>query len=236
MDEGVSVLFDLGGLDEDTQRFLGCLLTVGFEVAALSRADMAMERRRRYCLVLDEFSQFSAQSEEALARVLSLARKYGLFLTLAHQTWSQISSRMQGALQNSVEIAFRLGRSDAELAAPLFGRFDPLAVKHEVMDPLQVERTHPVFYSLAETFEEWTRTLTELRPREAYVKFGAKTARIRTLNVTVRRVSDEALTAVIESFAKLILKPRPSFTSTAKPKSAGLSRFAEILNNREVAG
>ena len=101
MDQGISVVYNLGGLDEDTQRFLGCLLTVGYEVAALSRADLPEEARSPYHLIMDEFSMFSAQSEEALARVLSLARKYGLFLTLAHQTWSQLSSRLQGALQNT---------------------------------------------------------------------------------------------------------------------------------------
>ena len=113
-------------------------------------------------LIIDEFSQFSAQSEEALARVLSLARKYGLFLTLAHQTWSQVSQRLQGALQNAVDIAFCLGRGDAEWAAPRFGHFDPMAIKHEVPDPWQVERTHPVFFSVQETFESWTRALMEL--------------------------------------------------------------------------
>src|SRR5213075_2118540 len=65
MDDGVSVVFNLGGLDEETQRFLGCLLTVGFEVAALSRADIPEEQRRPYLLILDEFSMFSSASEES---------------------------------------------------------------------------------------------------------------------------------------------------------------------------
>lgn len=60
MDRGTSIVFNLGGLDEDSQRLLGSLLTVGFEVAALSRADIPSDRRRRYHLMIDEFSQFSA--------------------------------------------------------------------------------------------------------------------------------------------------------------------------------
>jgi hypothetical protein len=228
MDQGVSVLFDLGGLDEDTQRLLGCLLTVGFEVAALSRADTAVEKRRRYHLFIDEFAQFASQSEESLARVLSLCRKYGLSLVLAHQTWSQLSSRMNGALQNAVEIAFRLGRSDAEWAAPLFGRFDPLAVKHEVMDPLQVERTHPVFFSLAETFEEWTQTLADLRPREAYVKAGSKTALIRTLNLRSDEVGDKALAAVVEAFGERLLRPRRAPAMETRLRAERVTRFAEV--------
>lgn len=183
MDGGVSVIFNLGGLDEDTQRLLGCLLTVGFEVAALARADTPQEARRPYHLFIDEFSQFSAQSEGSLARVLSLARKYGLSLTLAHQTWSQVNGRLQGALQNAVEVAFRLGRSDAEWAAPQFARFDPYVVKHEVVDPLQADRTHPVFFSVQETFESWAQALADLEPREAYVRVGSKTVKVRTLTV-----------------------------------------------------
>jgi hypothetical protein len=55
---------------------------------------MVEELRTPYHLVLDEFASFSAQSEETLARVLSLTRKYGLFCVLAHQTFSQLSSRL----------------------------------------------------------------------------------------------------------------------------------------------
>ncbi len=54
--------------------------------------------------------------------MLSLTRKVGLFAVLAHQTWSQASRRMRGALQNvGLEVAFRLGRQDAEYAAADFG-------------------------------------------------------------------------------------------------------------------
>jgi hypothetical protein len=180
MDRGISTIFNLSGLDEETQRFIGCLLTVSFEVAALSRADVPLERRRRHHLIIDEFSQFSAQTEESLARVLSLARKYGLFLTLAHQTWSQVNTRLQGALQNAVDIAFCLGRGDAEWAAPRFGHFDPLSIKHEVPDPHQVDRTHPVFYSVQETFEGWTQALMDLPKRHAFVRVGNHTAQIKT--------------------------------------------------------
>ncbi|MCL5959438.1 MAG: type IV secretory system conjugative DNA transfer family protein, partial [Chloroflexi bacterium] len=169
MDSGQAVIFDLGGLDEETQKFLGCLISVGFEVAALSRSNVPQEERRQYQLIMDEFSMFSAQSEEALARVLSLARKYGLYLTLAHQTWSQLSTRLRGALQNSIEVAFRLGRSDAEWAAPRFGQFDPYLIKHEIVDPFRVDRTHPVYFALQEQLESWVLALETLKPREAFV-------------------------------------------------------------------
>ncbi len=212
MDSGVSVIFNLGGLDEDTQRLLGCLITVGFEVAALSRAEIPEEQRRQYHLIIDEFSQFSAQSEESLARVLSLARKYGLYLTLAHQTWSQVNARLQGALQNAVTVAFKLGRSDAEWAAPQFGRFDPYALKHEVADATQIERTHPVYFNLQESVEGWTQSLMDLKPREAYVRVGQQTARVKTPTFPQQRCSKDELRAVTAQYAREFLRtaPRPA--------------------------
>lgn len=207
MDEGISVIYNLGGLDEATQTFLGCLLTVGYEVAALSRADTPEHARRPYRLLLDEFSQFSATTEQALARVLSLARKYGLFLTLAHQTWSQVSGRLAGALQNTLAIAFKLGRSDAEWAAPRFGRFDAHAIKHEVADPLATARTHPIFVSLAETFEHWTSALEDLRPREAFVKHAGEAVKVRTIEVPRPRVSGEDLAMIVARHRDRLLRP-----------------------------
>jgi len=212
MDRGVSVIFNLGGLDEDTQRLLGCLVTVGYEVAALSRADTPQAQRREHHLIIDEFSQFSAQSEDAFARVLSLARKYGLFLTLAHQTWSQVNRRLQGALQNAVEVAFKLGRSDAEWAAPRFGRFDPYALKHEVSDPTQIERTHPVYFNVQETFEGWTQALMDLEPRQAFVRVGKTTAKIRSLVVPRPRCGPRELQRVADSYSSLLLRPPPDRT------------------------
>jgi hypothetical protein len=40
MDQGVSLIVNLGGLPEQVQRFLGAFICHGFEVAALSRADL----------------------------------------------------------------------------------------------------------------------------------------------------------------------------------------------------
>lgn len=213
MDESVSLIVNLGGLDEQTQRFLGCLLTVGFEVAALSRADIPEEQRTPYHLILDEFSQFSAQSEEALSRVLSLARKYGLFLTMAHQTWSQLSQRLQGAIQNTVQIAFKLGRDDAVWAAPRFGHFNPYDIKHEVSDETALERTHPVFFSLQESFESWAQALEQLKPQEAFVRIGNKTTKIRTVRVPPARCTPTELARIKERYATRLLRPRAVVSS-----------------------
>lgn len=85
MDEGKSLIVNLSLGDADARRLIGCLLTVSAEQAALSRADRPSgDRGPSHHLVIDEFSEFTAQSEESLGRMLSLTRKYGLFLVMAH--------------------------------------------------------------------------------------------------------------------------------------------------------
>jgi len=127
-----------------------------------------------------------------------MARKFGLFFTLAHQTRSQLPKRLQGALQNTLAIAFKLGRSDAEWAARRFGRFESHAVKHAVADPSQVDRTHPVFFSVPETFERWTTTLAELRPREAYLKLDGQAIKLRTIAVPAAHAERQRVDQLVE--------------------------------------
>ena len=224
MDSSTSLIVDIGGLDEQTQRILGCLFTVGFEVASLSRADMPEEKRNVYHLIMDEFSMFSAQSEEALSRVLSLARKYGLFLTLAHQTWSQLSERLQGALQNSMPIYFKLGYDDALWAAPRLGRSNPYHKKHEPR-PLQGQdlpvEQNPVYFQMQEEYEEWTRKIEDLYPQQAFIKFTrnvprilrpfvkpSKTRKIKTIKVPRPKCSHETLQKVKDYYAQTLLKTK----------------------------
>src|SRR3954465_1267514 len=134
LDSGTSVIINLALPYPDARRLLGCLLTVGMEQAALSRANRpAADRGPSHHLLLDEFSQFTAQSEQSLTRMLSETRKYHLFCVMAHQNWSQADERLRGALQNTgLEFIFKAGRMDAEYSARLLGKVDPFAVKHEV--------------------------------------------------------------------------------------------------------
>ena len=136
LDSGTSCLINLAIPYPDTRRLLGCLLTVGMESAALSRADRpAASRQTSHHLMIDEFCQFMAQSEETLTRMLSETRKYDLFCVMAHQNWSQASDRLKGALQNvGLEVILKAGRMDAEYSARLLAAVDPLSVKHTVAD------------------------------------------------------------------------------------------------------
>jgi hypothetical protein len=194
-----SVIVNLALHDPDARRLLGCLMMVSAEQAALSLSDVPeKDRPGSHHLIIDEFAEVSAQSEETLSRVLALTRKFGLVLVLSHQMWTQASAKLQGALANAgVEAAFRLGRADAEVEAMLLGRVNPLTVKHEVIDKDALRRTHPTFYSLPEQWENTTQTLTDLPNQQALVRLpNGRVERIRTFHfpdVAIEETEREAI-------------------------------------------
>jgi Helicase HerA, central domain/TraM recognition site of TraD and TraG len=210
LDSGRSVIINLAFPYPDARRLFGCLLTVGMESAALARAntDMAF-RGPTHHLILDEFSQFTAQSEESLTRMLSETRKYGLFCVMAHQTWSQANERLQGALQNvGLEVIFKAGRTDAEYSARLLGWVDPMAVKHHVADETAEHRTHPAFFPLQEQWERHIQQIQYLKQGQAFVRLPNDTVRkVRTRTLPSLTIRREELLEVKEEYLRRYFEP-----------------------------
>src|SRR3954452_20118145 len=172
IDSGRSLIVNLALPHHDARRLFGCLLTVGMESAALARADNQSERTPHH-LMIDEFSQFMAQSETALTRMLSETRKYGLFCVMAHQNWTQASERFRGALQNvGIEMILKAGRMDAEYSARIMGSVNPMEVKHTVEDETAEERSHPAYLPLQEQWEKQIQDIQRLRIGEAFVRLA----------------------------------------------------------------
>lgn len=207
IDEGTCVLLNLGHIqNEDAMALLGCLITRGYERAALSRDDLAPSRRRDHHLLLDEFATFAAKSEEALGTILSQTRKFGLFSCLAHQSWGQLGGKLQGALQNvQVDIALQIGPDDAHIMAKWFGTLDPVMVKAEPRSPTG----QPVFMPAIEQWQLWEKALGEIEPRYAWVKVPKKGAvAIRTLDVPTYKVDPEEVQRVKERYRKMLMVSR----------------------------
>src|SRR6266487_4186113 len=205
IDQNHSVIINLALHNPDARRLLGCFLTVGAEQGALSRADIpAHLRKNTHHLIIDEFSQFTAQGEEALTTMLSQTRKYGLFLVMAHQNWSQTSSKLRGAMQNvGVEVVFELGRDDAEYTARMIGRVDPSRIKHEVTDEQAGERTHPLFDPVSEQREIHIQQLQDLPPRNFMLKIRSASVRQgRTVDVTAPALDPSELTMVEQEYLR----------------------------------
>jgi len=121
MDEGKILIVNLakGKIGEDNCSLLGAMIVTKIWSAALSRANLPEEKRKPFYLYVDEIHSFLTLS---FADILSEARKYGLYMTLAHQYINQLDEKIQGAIFGNVGtiISFRVGIEDAEHLAKQF--------------------------------------------------------------------------------------------------------------------
>lgn len=129
MDEGKILIVDLsrGKIGEDNASILGSLLITKIQLDAMSRADIPnIDDRRPFYLYVDEFQNFATES---FAVILSEARKYGLYLTVANQYIAQMPEEVRDAVFGNVGsmITFRVGADDATSLARYFEPvFEPL--------------------------------------------------------------------------------------------------------------
>jgi DNA helicase HerA-like ATPase len=120
-----------GSLGQEAAGLLGGLLTHRLEQAAKRQATMALENRRKASVYFDEFHTFAS---EFLRPLMAETRKYGLRVTLANQTLSQmINNDISGGVFREVlgncanTIVFAVDVEDARYLAPRFGgKIDPV--------------------------------------------------------------------------------------------------------------
>jgi hypothetical protein len=121
MDQGKILIVNLskGKIGEDMCALIGALVTTSIELAALSRADVAENKRKSFFLYIDEIQSFITLS---LADMLSESRKYGLSLILTHQYLNQLEEKIHHSIfgNTGTFISFRLGHLDAGLMAKEF--------------------------------------------------------------------------------------------------------------------
>ncbi len=170
MDEGKIFLLNLGHLDVETNRLLGSLIMTSFELAMFRRQNTNL-----WPLTIDEFASYMANegSVTTLAHILSQARKFGLGLCISHQTLSQLTPKMLGALGNTdTRVIFGVDRNDAEFFAKSIGRVDTEAIKRQP----KTENQYELFSSTAEQWEQWFDRLRFQPPRQAYVTSQERSA------------------------------------------------------------
>lgn len=118
MDEGKILIANLskGKLGEDNSALLGSVLVNRILVAALERAEVPREARRRFHLVVDEYQSFATESFPTLQ---SESRKFNIDTIVAHQYRDQLDDLNKGSTLNVGNlIMFRTTGVDAkELAA-----------------------------------------------------------------------------------------------------------------------
>jgi len=135
MDEGKIILVNLskGRIGDVNANLLGMVVIGKILMAALSRADVIPEERKKmkdFNLFIDEFQNFTTDSTSV---ILSEARKYGLNLTVGHQFIAQLKEQIRDAIFGNVgsKIIFRVGSQDAEF---LEKEFAPVFDKNDLMN------------------------------------------------------------------------------------------------------
>ncbi len=111
-----------GLIGETNANLLGSMLTTRIYLAAMSRADLPVEKMKQmpnFYFYVDEFQSFA---NATFANILSEARKYHLNLIIAHQYIEQMEEDVRNAVFGNVgtTIAFRVGPFDAETLETVF--------------------------------------------------------------------------------------------------------------------
>jgi len=132
MDNKKILICDLskGKIGEDISSFLGSLLILKLQLAALNRVHISQEKREDFFLYIDEFQNFATMT---FAQILSEARKYRLDTILAHQTISQIedTNLLKVILANvGTVVSYRTSNpTDEDFILPLFA---PHVKEHQI--------------------------------------------------------------------------------------------------------
>jgi uncharacterized protein DUF87/type IV secretory system conjugative DNA transfer VirD4/TraG family protein len=122
--------FSKGLIGEDTSELFGIAVLAKLQLASLRRARLKQAERKPFYLYVDEFQNFATPS---FVQMLSEARKYKVYLTMAEQTTSQQDEQqMVNVILANVGtiICFRSGNpTDEKLVLPLF---EPYIEKGEI--------------------------------------------------------------------------------------------------------
>ena len=142
-----------GRLDEDAAGFLGSLFIIKLHQAGIERTMSPAPEPNDFYVYCDEFPKLAV---DTLRDILSLGKKYGFCLALAHQYIGQLSPKMQAAVLGyaGTIVVFRVGGDDAvklkSEMAPVFdvkdminlgtGQFYiKMMIDGEVYDPFSAE-------------------------------------------------------------------------------------------------
>ena len=133
MDERKILLVNLskGRLGEDNAAFLGALVLLKLQLAALSRADTPEHKRKDFYVYVDEAQSFVGV--QGIDHLLSEARKYRLCLTMSHQYLGQLNDEMRQAILGNVgtTVCFAIGPEDA---LTLEKEFAPAFTRQNLVD------------------------------------------------------------------------------------------------------
>ena len=116
-----------GLIGDDAASLLGSFLLARFRISTLARAGLPVQQRELFPIIVDEAQNYARTRANAsiMTTFLSEARKYGVPLVLATQSFSQFHpDATAGVLANaSTSIVFRCGLPDAHTVQKEMGCF-----------------------------------------------------------------------------------------------------------------
>jgi Helicase HerA, central domain len=120
---GKILLVKMNARWESITKILGSVIVSQILDAAYSRSDIPIKKRRQFHLYADEFQWFASQDFSTL---FSEARKYGIGLTIAHQTLEQVDPHIIATCkQAKTIITFRVSGENAESLSTQFDSTPP---------------------------------------------------------------------------------------------------------------
>lgn len=192
MDSGKILLINLskGKIGDINAQLLGLIFVNKVNMAAMARADVPREERKRFYLYVDEFQNFIT---DAFASILSEARKYELALIMAHQYIGQLvdktsayegaSSKVKDAVFGNVGsiMSFKIGAEDAEYMAkefaPVVGEQDVIGIPNfNCYAKLNIENATSRPFSMSTIWDESNRNdkRASLIKEYSRMKYGRK--------------------------------------------------------------
>jgi hypothetical protein len=209
MDEKKIMIINLsrGKIGEDNSAFLGAMIITKVQLAAMSRADVALDQRPECFMYVDEFQNFATES---FAVILSEARKYNLSLTMANQYITQMSEEVRDAVFGNVGtmITFRVGATDAAFLvkefAPVFSDQDLVNLdKYQIYIKLLIDGIASPAFSCTtlppvKVYEDYTVLIKNVS-RQQYSKSRET---VETGIVDRLRANETDLKAEAEAFMK----------------------------------
>ena len=167
MDEEKTILINLAkGVLRTNSFLLGALFVAKIQMAAMSRVDLPPSERKPFFLYVDEFQNYATLS---FAEIMSEARKYGLSLTLAHQSLVQLDKLLRDTILGNAKnfIIYRCDRQDAELIIKYLKDYDPFDWKTR-------SETSYTYFTKDEQREEGISELIGLYSQVAILKTKGK--------------------------------------------------------------
>lgn len=167
MDDGKTVLINLAkGVLRTNSFLLGALFVAKMQMAAMSRVDLDPQDRKPFYLYVDEFQNYATLS---FAEIMSEARKYGLSLTLAHQSLVQLDDDLRDIILGNAKnfIVYRCDRQDAELIVRYIRDYNPFIRKFSTENLV-------TYFTKDEQWEEGIGELTSLPIQIAVLKTKGK--------------------------------------------------------------